>query len=82
MNASGIIIHCTKTKEGKLPLSAFIEPESFKIYMNDVGLFCNKFAISTNIIPIEVKSSAHQNSQNLHIREIKKCTSKSLKCAH
>ena len=53
LNASGIIIQCTKTNEGKLPLSAFIEPESFKIYMNDVGLLCNKFGIPTNIIIVD-----------------------------
>ena len=53
LNASGIINQCTKTKEGKLPLSAFIEPESFKIYMSDVGLLCNKFGIPTNIVIVE-----------------------------
>lgn len=53
LNASGIINQCTKIKEGKLPLSAFIEPESFKIYMSDVGLLCNKFGIPTNIIIVE-----------------------------
>ena len=53
LNASGIINKCTKIKEGKLPLSAFIEPESFKIYMGDVGLLCNKFGIPTNIVIVE-----------------------------
>ena len=53
LNASGIIIHCTKVREGKLPLSAFIEPESFKIYMSDVGLLCSKFGIPANIIIVE-----------------------------
>ena len=53
LNASGIIIQCTKTKEGKLPLSAFIDQDSFKIYMNDVGLLCNKFAIPVNAIIME-----------------------------
>ena len=53
LNASGIINQCTKIKEGKLPLSAFIEPESFKIYMSDVGLLCNKFGIPTNIVIVE-----------------------------
>ena len=53
LNASGIINQCTKIKEGKLPLSAFIEPESFKIYMGDVGLLCNKFGIPTNIVIVE-----------------------------
>lgn len=53
LNASGIINQCTKIKEGKLPLSAFIEPESFKIYMGDVGLLCNKFGIPSNIVIVE-----------------------------
>ena len=53
LNASGIINQCIKVKEGKLPLSAFIEPESFKIYMSDTGLLCNKFGIPTNIIIVE-----------------------------
>lgn len=53
LNASGIINQCGKIREGKLPLSAFIEPESFKIYMSDVGLLCNKFGIPTNIIIVE-----------------------------
>ena len=53
LNSSGIINQCIKVKEGNLPLSAFIEPESFKIYMSDTGLLCNKFGIPTNIIIVE-----------------------------
>ena len=53
LNASGIINQCTKVKEGKLPLSAFVEPESFKIYMSDVGLLCNKFGIPANVVLVE-----------------------------
>lgn len=53
LNASGIINQCTKINEGKLPLSAFIELESFKIYMSDVGLLCNKFGIPANIVIVE-----------------------------
>ena len=53
LNASGIINQCIKIREGKLPLSAFIEPENFKIYMSDVGLLCNKFGIPANIIIVE-----------------------------
>lgn len=56
LNASGIINQCTKIREGKLPLSAFIEPESFKIYMGDVGLLCNKFGIPANVVIIENNS--------------------------
>ena len=53
LNASGIINQCIKIKEGKLPLVAFIEPESFKIYMSDVGLLCSKFGIPANIVITE-----------------------------
>ncbi len=53
LNASGIIINCIKVKEGTLPLSAFIDSESFKIYMTDVGLLCAKFGIPANSILIE-----------------------------
>lgn len=53
LNASGIINQCIKVKEGKLPLSAFIEPESFKIYMGDVGLLCSKFGIPANTVIVE-----------------------------
>ncbi len=53
LNASGIIINCTKVREGKMPLSAYIEPESFKIYLGDIGLLCNKFGIPTNIVIVE-----------------------------
>lgn len=53
LNASGIIIRCTKIREGKIPLSAFIEPESFKIYMGDVGILCTKFGIPANLVTTE-----------------------------
>lgn len=53
LNASGIIIKCTKIKEGNLPLAAFIESDSFKIYLTDVGLLCTKFEIPVNKILIE-----------------------------
>lgn len=52
LNASGIINICTKIKECKMPLSAFIEPESFKIYMGDVRFimqqvcYPSKYAVS------------------------------------
>lgn len=45
LNASGIVNSCIKVKEGKLPLSAYVETESFKVYLTDIALLCNKFAI-------------------------------------
>ena len=53
LKASGIINCCTKVKEGKLPLASYIEPESFKVYMSDVGLLCSKFGIPVNAIIVE-----------------------------
>lgn len=53
LNASGIVNMCGKVKEGKLPLSAYIEPESFKIYMGDVGLLCSKFGIPANLVIVQ-----------------------------
>lgn len=48
--ASGIVQKCIKVRAGDLPLSAFIEPESFKIYLTDVGLLCNKFGVPAGSI--------------------------------
>ena len=48
--SSGVINKCVKVTEGKLPLKAYSEPSSFKIYLADTGLLCSKFEIPTNII--------------------------------
>ena len=48
--SSGVINKCIKVTEGKLPLKAYSEPSSFKIYLADTGLLCSKFEISANII--------------------------------
>ena len=53
LNASGIIANCVKITEAKIPLSAYIEPENFKIYMIDVGLLCNKFGVPYHLILAE-----------------------------
>jgi len=50
LNAAGIINKCIKVNEGKMPLSAYAENASFKVYMLDTGLLCSKFDISANII--------------------------------
>ena len=50
LKASGVILKCNKIKEGKLPLSAFADFSSFKVYMTDSGLLCSKFDIPPNII--------------------------------
>ena len=48
--SSGVINKCVKVTEGKLPLKAYSEPSSFKIYLADTGLLCSKFEIPANII--------------------------------
>lgn len=50
LKSSGMIIKCNKVTEGNLPLAAYKEPSSFKIYLSDVGLLTSKFDIPANII--------------------------------
>jgi len=50
LKAAGIINKCVRISEGKMPLSAYADNASFKIYMMDVGLLCSKFGISANVI--------------------------------
>jgi len=47
---AGIIHKCTRVKEGKMPLVAYADNESFKVYMMDTGLLCSKFGIAANVI--------------------------------
>ncbi|PKM82446.1 MAG: ATPase [Firmicutes bacterium HGW-Firmicutes-14] len=54
LKASGVIIKCHKVKEGKLPLSAYVEGSSFKVYMIDTGLLCSKFDIPANAVLVDV----------------------------
>ncbi len=50
MKAAGIINKCLKITEGKIPLSAYADSASFKIYMMDTGLLCGKFDIAANVV--------------------------------
>jgi len=45
LKASGVIIKCHKCNEGKLPLSAYTDFNTFKVYMTDTGLLCSRFGI-------------------------------------
>lgn len=54
LKASGVIIKCHKVMEGKLPLSAFADNTSFKVYMTDNGLLCSKFGIPSNAILVDM----------------------------
>ena len=44
--ASATVNKCTKVTEGRVPLTAFAETGSFKIYMADTGLLCASYGIS------------------------------------
>jgi predicted AAA+ superfamily ATPase len=50
LQTAGMINKCIRVAEGKLPLSAYTDNISFKVYMVDTGLLCSKFGISPNII--------------------------------
>ncbi len=50
LKAAGIINKCVRIHEGKMPLSAYADNTSFKLYMADTGLLCSKFDIQANII--------------------------------
>lgn len=50
LKAAGIINKCVLAKEGKLPLSAYADNGSFKVYMVDTGLLCSKFGITANAV--------------------------------
>lgn len=50
LQAAGMINKCVRITEGKLPLSAYTDQSSFKLYMVDTGLLCSKFGISPNIL--------------------------------
>ena len=41
---------CTRVREGKMPLSAYADNDSFKLYMMDTGLLCSKFSIAANVV--------------------------------
>lgn len=50
LKAAGIINRCIRIKEGKMPLSAYADNNSFKVYMMDTGLLCSKFDIAANVV--------------------------------
>jgi len=50
MKSAGIIHKCIRITEGKLPLIAYADNDSFKAYMMDTGLLCSKFGIAANIV--------------------------------
>lgn len=55
LNSSGVILKCIKCNEGKLPLSAYSDFNSFKVYMTDTGLLCSKFGVPAKAVISESK---------------------------
>lgn len=50
LKASGVIIKCTKVTEGIMPIKAYEDMDSFKIYFTDTGLLSLKLGIPANAI--------------------------------
>lgn len=50
LKAAGIINKCIRITEGRMPLSAYADNDSFKVYMMDTGLLCSKFDIAANAV--------------------------------
>ena len=50
LKLAGIINKCVRVTEGKLPILAYADNDSFKVYMMDTGLLCSKFGISANVV--------------------------------
>ena len=50
LKTAGIVNKCIRVSEGKMPLSAYADNSSFKLYMMDTGLLCSKFDIAANVV--------------------------------
>lgn len=45
---AGLVLKCDKTIRGDVPPNMYADISSFKIYMSDVGLLCNKAKVTKN----------------------------------
>ena len=54
LHAAGIITKCPKVTSGSFPLLAWVEPSSFKIYLNDTGLLCSRFGLPSSAFHGEI----------------------------
>lgn len=50
LKTAGMIHKCVRTTQGRMPLSAYADNDSFKVYIMDTGLLCSKFDIAANVI--------------------------------
>ncbi|MEI7983419.1 MAG: DUF4143 domain-containing protein, partial [Bacteroidota bacterium] len=53
LSASAMVKKCIKVSQGRVPLNAFAEPVSFKLYMADTGLLCAGYGISPEVFQSE-----------------------------
>ncbi|MDR3280205.1 MAG: ATP-binding protein [Synergistaceae bacterium] len=47
---AGMVHKCARVSEGKLPLAAYADNDSFKLYMMDGGLLCSKFGVAAAMV--------------------------------
>jgi len=45
LKAAGMVNWCLRVSQGQLPLAAYADNDSFKIYLTDTGLLCAKFGL-------------------------------------
>ena len=50
LEMAGMVNKCVHVREGRMPLAAYSEPDSFKLYMTDTGILRSKFEIAPNTI--------------------------------
>jgi len=48
--SAGLVLKCQRVTEGEMPLAAFVDMNSYKVYMSDVGLLNAKSDIPYNMI--------------------------------
>ena len=47
---AGVVLKCQKVEQGLLPLAAYGDPSSFKLYMGDVGLLVMKSGLPQHVV--------------------------------
>ncbi len=50
LKTAGITYKLIRVTEGNMPLSAYADNNSFKLYMMDTGLLCSKFDIAADVV--------------------------------
>ncbi|MHC9541120.1 MAG: ATP-binding protein [Vulcanimicrobiota bacterium] len=56
--ASGVIIKCNKVNESRMPLTAYSDASSFKVYMTDTGLLCSKLSLPPHFVLTDMQGIA------------------------